>query len=257
MAAAWNADQSQEDFMKSDMVIVLDENDGVVGPMDKYATHRWQGFEPPAVHRAFSVFLFNSKNELLLQQRASSKITFPDVWTNTCCSHPLYNESELEAEGEMGVRRAAIRKLDHELGIKPGTIKPEDFRFLTRCHYHAPYIPGYGPSPAGGDEAGWKGVEWGEHEIDYILFVKVDVELNPHPDEVRAVRYVPAQDLKKAMEEPGLHWSPWFRRIVAKLYDPWVEDVDATIANDTFVDGQIHRLSPWPATYGDSNAQDL
>ena len=73
------------------------------------------------LHRAFSVFLFNSKNELLLQQRATEKITFPDMWTNTCCSHPLgipgEGGAEL-AEAVEGVKRAAQRKLDHELGIK-------------------------------------------------------------------------------------------------------------------------------------------
>jgi isopentenyl-diphosphate delta-isomerase len=54
------------------------------------------------LHRAFSVFLFNSKGELLLQQRASEKITFPDYWTNTCCSHPLYTPDELPEENNIG-----------------------------------------------------------------------------------------------------------------------------------------------------------
>lgn len=54
------------------------------------------------LHRAFSVFLFNSKGELLLQQRAPEKITFPEYWTNTCCSHPLYNPDELPEENQLG-----------------------------------------------------------------------------------------------------------------------------------------------------------
>jgi isopentenyl-diphosphate Delta-isomerase len=56
------------------------------------------------LHRAFSVFIFNSKGELLLQQRASEKITFPDYWTNTCCSHPLYTPDELPEEGQAGMK---------------------------------------------------------------------------------------------------------------------------------------------------------
>ena len=85
------------------------------------------------LHRAFSVFLFNGKNELLLQQRAKSKITFPGVWTNSCCSHPLYgyDPSEVEDLGDTergetpGTINAAVRKLDHELGI-PAAQVPKD-----------------------------------------------------------------------------------------------------------------------------------
>ena len=67
------------------------------------------------LHRAFSVFLFDSSNKLLLQQRSDAKITFPAYFTNTCCSHPLFLSEE--REGELGVRRAARRKLNQELGI--------------------------------------------------------------------------------------------------------------------------------------------
>ena len=106
------------------------------------------------LHRAFSVFLFDSKNRLLLQQRASEKITFPDMWTNTCCSHPLGVPGETgdELEGAVqGVRRAAQRKLDHELGIKATGVPLENFRFLTRIHYKAP-----------------SDGKWGEHESEYL-----------------------------------------------------------------------------------------
>lgn len=93
------------------------------------------------LHRAFSVFLFDSKKRLLLQQRATEKITFPDLWTNTCCSHPLgipgETGSEL-SEAVQGVRRAAQRKLGHELGIKPEQVPVDKFDFLTRIHYKAP-----------------------------------------------------------------------------------------------------------------------
>ncbi|PNI17455.1 LOW QUALITY PROTEIN: IDI1 isoform 5, partial [Pan troglodytes] len=69
------------------------------------------------LHRAFSVFLFNTENKLLLQQRSDAKITFPGCFTNTCCSHPLSNPAELEESDALGVRRAAQRRLKAELGI--------------------------------------------------------------------------------------------------------------------------------------------
>lgn len=102
------------------------------------------------LHRAFSVFLFNSKNELLTQQRATEKITFPDMWTNTCCSHPLGIPGETGSElpeAVAGVKRAAQRKLEHELGIKAAQVPIENFKFLTRIHYKAP-----------------SDGKWGEHE---------------------------------------------------------------------------------------------
>ena len=107
------------------------------------------------LHRAFSVFLFDSENRLLLQQRASEKITFPDMWTNTCCSHPLGVPSETGSDLDaavQGVTRAAQRKLYHELGIEASQVPFEDFRFLTRIHYKAP-----------------SDGTWGEHESTLLF----------------------------------------------------------------------------------------
>jgi len=102
------------------------------------------------LHRAFSVFLFDRNNRLLLQQRASEKITFPDMWTNTCCSHPLGVPGETGSKLDhavQGVKRAAMRKLHQELGIKAEQVPLDVFRFLTRIHYKAP-----------------SDGKWGEHE---------------------------------------------------------------------------------------------
>ena len=109
------------------------------------------------LHRAFSVFLFDSDNRLLLQQRASEKITFPDMWTNTCCSHPLGVPGETGSDlaaSVQGAKRAAQRKLDQELGIKAEQVPLNDFRFLTRIHYKAP-----------------SDGKWGEHESKTPLFI--------------------------------------------------------------------------------------
>ena len=92
------------------------------------------------LHRAFSCFVFRpSDGKLLLQQRASAKITFPDMWTNTCCSHPLASiPAETVLEDQMGVKEAASRKLEHELGIPTAQTPTGKFEYLTRIHYLAP-----------------------------------------------------------------------------------------------------------------------
>lgn len=114
-----NLDETQVQLLAEECILV-DERDVVIGSDTKKNCHLNSNIEKGLLHRAFSVFLFNLEGKLLLQQRALSKITFPEYYTNTCCSHPLYRPEELE-EGlsAIGVRRAARRKLDHELGISP------------------------------------------------------------------------------------------------------------------------------------------
>jgi len=123
------------------------------------------------LHRAFSLLLFNSKNELLLQQRAKKKITFPGRWTNTCCSHNAHIETELEEEPHyIGMRRAAIRRTQFELGITD--LQVEDLRVVSRILYYAESCD-----------------RFAEHELDYILFAKKDIDLDfaANPDEIDAV----------------------------------------------------------------------
>lgn len=112
--------------------------------------HLMPNIERGLLHRAFSVFLFDSNNRLLLQQRAPEKITFPNMWTNTCCSHPLGIPGETGAELDaavLGVKRAAQRKLEQELGIPSEQVPLDKFEFFTRIHYKAP-----------------SNGKWGEHE---------------------------------------------------------------------------------------------
>ncbi|KUJ16196.1 Isopentenyldiphosphate isomerase [Mollisia scopiformis] len=198
--------------LMDEVCIVLDENDKPIGNFSKQICHLMTNIEKGLLHRAFSVFLFNSKNELLLQQRATEKITFPDMWTNTCCSHPLgipgEGGAEL-AEAVMGVKRAAQRKLDHELGIKATQVPIENFKFLTRIHYKAP-----------------SDGKWGEHEIDYILFIKADVDMEPNMNEVRDTKYVTADGLKAMFNDPALKFTPWFKLICHSLLFEWWEHLD-------------------------------
>lgn len=118
-------DEEQIRFMNDDLCIVVDKTDRVTGNASKKVCHLIENIENGLLHRAFSVFLFDKDNRLLLQQRASEKFTFPEMWTNTCCSHPLAIPREMGFDlisSITGVQRAAQRKLSHELGIPEGEV---------------------------------------------------------------------------------------------------------------------------------------
>ncbi|KAG9246060.1 NUDIX hydrolase domain-like protein [Calycina marina] len=214
-SGALDGHDAEQIRLMDEVCIVLDENDKPIGNLSKKTCHLMTNIDKGLLHRAFSVFLFNSKNELLLQQRATEKITFPDMWTNTCCSHPLGIPGEGGAElleSVAGVKNAARRKLDHELGIKEHQVPFNDFKFLTRIHYKAPCDG-----------------KWGEHEIDYILFIKADVDLEPNLNEVRDATYVTADGLKKMFDNPALKFTPWFKLICNSLLFEWWEHLDSGI----------------------------
>jgi isopentenyl-diphosphate Delta-isomerase len=127
-------DPLQAQYMEEEMCVGVTFDDKPVKPLSKKAAHLVKN-KSPILHRAFSVFLFDEEGRLLLQRRAGSKITFPLFWTNTCCSHPLWTPAELgEDVGEgakeeaavVGCKRAAIRKLEHELGIPASAFTPEE-----------------------------------------------------------------------------------------------------------------------------------
>lgn len=110
--------------------ILVDEYDHECGHATKRDCHRLVNGQIP-LHRAFSVFLFNTKDELLLQQRSSTKVTFPNHFTNACCSHPLY-EIEHERNNLEGAKAAACRRLMFELGIPKNQCQPKDLQYITR-----------------------------------------------------------------------------------------------------------------------------
>ena len=162
-------------------------------------------------HRAFSVFLFNDRDELLVQKRAATKLLFPGHWANTVCSHPLADGSIFlgervvgEADGEEGVRRAARRKLAHELGLD---LPVDAFRLVARVLYRAQY-----------DD------EWGEHELDCILFARLGDGALPsmalHPDEVERVRWLGRDECAAFLDNASISASPWFDTIARSLLLP-------------------------------------
>ncbi|MDP7538739.1 MAG: isopentenyl-diphosphate delta-isomerase, partial [Candidatus Poseidoniia archaeon] len=167
-------DAEQVAFMAEECILV-DESDAVTGSASKADCHHGEG----VLHRAFSILIFNSEGRLLLQQRSSEKITFPGVWANTCCSHPLHCELELETQDAMGVKRAAQRKLEQELGIPETGAPLEDMVFMTRMLYRAR-----------------ANAEWVEHEMDHIICLRADVEPAPNPNEIAETLWVTQAELR-------------------------------------------------------------
>ncbi|RMX65655.1 hypothetical protein DD238_006933 [Peronospora effusa] len=215
------ADVKQLEFMK-EQIVQVDEQDYVVGPISKKDAHIHDG----VLHRAFSVFVFNFENELLIQKRASEKITFPGFWANTCCSHPLFVESELE-DG-VGVKRAAIRKLEHELGIPTSTFAINDLVYVSSVMYKAA-----------------SGANWTEYEMDHILFARGEVSLDKlNKNEVEQAEYVAHENLPTLLSDSTRKLSPWFHLIGSKLLPHWWSNLDTIFSNMSTFFPVISTLNP-------------
>lgn len=203
-------DPFQEALLKEQCILV-DEQDNAIGKASKRDCHQMKNGSS-LLHRAFSLFIFNSKNELLLQKRSSTKITFPDMWTNTCCSHPLAVEGETDMEEGRGARLAAQRRSFIELGIPQSSLEPETIQYLTRILYAAP-----------------SSGEWGEHELDYILLHQGDVGIDPNPEEVSEVKWVGREELAPFLthvKHTGGQITPWFNLITQNLLPLWWKNLD-------------------------------
>lgn len=193
----------------SESCILVNEDDSVIGEASKYDCHRVHSDGNILLHRAFSVFIFNSKNELLLHKRSNEKVSFPGCYTNSCCSHPLYSiEDEREEKNALGVRLAAQRRLNYELGIPPHEARPDLLKYLTRFHYKST-----------GD-----GV-WGEHEIDYILFLHRDVTLKPNSNEVSSCCYISQSEFDRFLNNLDCPLTPWFKLIVENKLHLWWDNL--------------------------------
>ncbi|KAM6280988.1 isopentenyl-diphosphate Delta-isomerase 1 isoform 4-T4 [Porphyrio hochstetteri] len=147
-------------------------------------------------------------------------------FTNTCCSHPLSHPLELEENDAIGVRRAAQRRMKAELGIPMEQVTPEEISYLTRIHYKAKS----------------DGI-WGEHEIDYILFVQKDVVLNPDPNEIQSYCYVTQKELKQLLDKASkneVKITPWFKLIAETFLFKWWDNLSNL---NKFIDHEkIHRM---------------
>ncbi|MGO3707247.1 MAG: isopentenyl-diphosphate Delta-isomerase [Mesonia hippocampi] len=162
-------------------VILVNEKDEQIGLMEKIEAH-----EKALLHRAFSVFVYNEKGEVLLQQRALGKYHSPGLWTNTCCSHQREGETNIEA---------GKRRLQEEMGFS--TDLEESISFI----YKAPFTNGLS-----------------EHEYDYILIGKYNGEPNVNPAEVAAWKWMKLEDIKADMEANPEIYTAWFKIIFEKYY---------------------------------------
>lgn len=163
-------------------VILVDENDTPVGLMEKIEAH-----EKALLHRAFSVFIFNKKGELMLQQRAVSKYHSPLLWTNTCCSHQREGETNIEA---------GKRRLQEEMGFS--TDLKEVFSFI----YKAPFDNGLT-----------------EHELDHVMIGYYEDAPKLNKEEAEAYKWMPLEDVKKDIEENPQLYTAWFKIIFKKSYE--------------------------------------
>jgi len=241
----------QQAMMESDMLVVVDEEDRLVDSdvvVSKKQAHTFDASQPRGIcHRAFSLFIFNPEGEMLLTQRAASKITFPSVWTNTCCSHPLVGMTPNEVDDPAtaypqfdGIKHAAIRKAKHELGIT--TLQHDKIQFVSRFHYWASDTQTHGPQ-----------APWGEHEVDYILFCQMEEPaLNPDPEEVANAKYVSIEELKAMMQDPQNIWSPWFLGIMERGgFDWWADLKNSLEGKNTNMD--VTFFDPDPAFVAEYN----
>lgn len=219
--------------LMEEICIILDRDDKPIGEASKKDSHLMTNIDQGLLHRAFSLFVFNSEGKLLLQQRASEKITFPDMWTNTCCSHPLSIDGEVGSDLRgyiSGVKKAAQRKVLQELGICASDAPIAKMHFLTRIHYLAP-----------------SDGKWGEHEIDYILFLQADPSLKINPNEIRDHRWVTSDELHAMFQSSELSYTPWFKLICETfLFEWWSNLHDLSVCEDI---STIHRLGVEPSLF--------
>lgn len=198
-----------------DHIIRVDNEDNILGPISKRDAHKWSSLEKgEGLHRAFSVFLFDKEDRLLLQRRSAEKITFPNLWANSCCSHPRFISSQMEsqrdgslAEKITGTQLGAIDRTEYELGIEVGTIEPTALRFGGRYLYKAQMD-----------------ASWGEYEMDYALFCnEFDGPINPRESEVREIAWVSINELREWFQRAPEDFTPWFQLFIEKdaLYNAW------------------------------------
>ena len=166
----------------SNKVILVDEKDFKIGLMDKLEAH-----EKGLLHRAFSVFVFNSQNELLLQRRAFGKYHSEGLWTNTCCSHPIDGETLIEA---------GQRRLMEEMGIDCELT--ESFSFTYRALLD-------------------KGLT--EYELDHVLIGHSDETPHLNTNEVMSFKWLSLEKIKKEIELQPKLYTEWFKIILEDYYE--------------------------------------
>lgn len=158
-------------------VILVDEQDNVLGSMEKMEAH-----QKGILHRAFSILIFNSKGEVLLQKRSQKKYHSGGLWTNACCSHPAPNESMIEA---------TRKRLKHEMGIDLQPAFAYKFLYETKLDKNLT-----------------------EHELDHVFIGIFDGTPRINPDEVEDWKFINLHALRKDLDQHPDHYTAWFKLIM-------------------------------------------
>lgn len=167
--------------MPEEQVILVTQHDEPIGTMDKMEAH-----QKGVLHRAFSVFVFNSKNQLLLQRRALTKYHSAGLWTNTCCSHPRPNEENLSA---------ANRRLKEEMGMETTLSYKTSFIYKTEFD---------------------NGLT--EHEFDHVFIGNTDVDPKINTEEVDNFKWVSLEELKADIKTNPELYTSWFKIAIEKVF---------------------------------------
>ncbi len=170
-------------------LILVDSQDRIVGYQSKQACHEGDGI----LHRAFSVFIFNNRGEVLLQQRSAQKQLWPGFWSNSCCSHPRQGEE---------MDQAAQRRLLEELSLNC------KLKFLYRFQYQASF-----------GEAG------SENELCSVYIGKSDDSVVVNVNEIAGWRFISSAHLQRELAEQPEHFTPWFKMEWSRLQDEYSEAI--------------------------------
>ena len=162
-------------------VVIVDENDNVLGTEEKISAHENGG----KLHRAISVFVFRENGDMLLQKRAKSKYHCGGLWTNTCCTHPREGESYEQAAG---------RRLQEEMGFQCPL--KEEFHFIYKAALDH---------------------ELTEHELDHVFTGQYAGNITPNPEEADGYDWISVQDLQKNIQEEPDKYTPWFKIALKEL----------------------------------------
>jgi isopentenyl-diphosphate delta-isomerase len=165
-------------------VILVDEKDKVIGSMEKMEAHL-----KGVMHRAFSVFIFNSSGQMLLQQRAIGKYHSAGLWSNACCSHPYPGED---------IEMAAQRRLNEEMGFKTSLEKLFDFVYKASF-----------------------GNDLIENEFDHVFVGKYEGEININPREVSDYSFKSVNAIKQELKEKPETYTAWFHIAFPKIESWW------------------------------------
>lgn len=174
-----------------ELLIVVKEDDTIIDYLPKIDCHLGDGI----LHRAFSIFVFNSQGQVIMQKRSGQKMLWPLYWSNSCCSHPRKGES---------LDIATHRRLNEELGFDT------DLSYLYTFQYQANF-----------NEVG------SENELCAVYIGKSDSPVQVNPNEIAEWRYIFPEDLTKEVNENPENFTPWFKMEWMKLMNEYLDKINS------------------------------